>query len=216
MLEYAFGHPFPIISEIKKGGDKMKKKMLAAVAAVVLVLTLAMALTGGSTSAETDNYVQVYISVDADRVDIYIEGSNLGDELAIIDEIGNALSRLIPYTCNINYHVNELDATQKQEMTRRRDIEAELEGNKREISRVEGGQGSIWQGLSELGRGLSDTQVVMLCLFAIGICFLSIAHSVNRQRMWRIEDEQDALKRRVAALENKLKEKKKKTTTINR
>ena len=191
----------------------MSGKML--VAGAVAVAVLAMALSGG-TSAEEDDYVQVYISIDSNRVDIFIEGSNLEDELATIDEIGDALERLYGITNNIYYHVNELDDTRKQEMQRLRDVEAELGQridqntfsigqNTTSISLVKWEQRNHWIRLEDLGRGLNETQVIMLCLFAIGICLVTITHSLAKQSMWKLEDEQDKLKNRVAALEVELK-----------
>ncbi len=182
----------------------MRGRMLAAITAVVLMVALV-----GSASAEGDEYTQVYISISANRVDIFIEGSNLEDELATIDEIGAALERLYGITGNIYYHVNELDDTQKQEMRRARDIEAELgqriEQNTTDISLTRWEQRNHGIRLEDLGRGLNETQAIMLCLFAIGICLMTIMYSLNKQSVWVVEKEQDKLKRRVSALEAKLR-----------
>lgn len=186
----------------------MRGKMLAAITVVVLMTALA-----GSASATEDDYVQVYITIDSNRVDIFIEGSNLEDELATIDVIGDALERLYGITANIYYHVNELDDVQKREMQRSRDIEAELKrgmdqnasGISQNASDISNTRWTLWVGLSDLGRGLNETQTIMLCLFAISICLMTIMYSLNKQSVWGVEKEQDKLKRRVSVLEATLR-----------
>ena len=188
----------------------MDRRILAAVAVVAVVATT-LALTSSAMSVSagetTDNSVQVYINIDATGdVQIYIEGSNLEDELGIIRSVEDGLRSLYGITGNIYYHVNEkIDTNQMQTLQRLRPIEAKLEQDKRDIQEhgtwidtLRNAMSYVSQGVDDFSRRFDELAILVMCGFALTISFMTIMYCQTPSGRWVRE-----LEERVKALETK-------------